>query len=119
MVASERLFPNRQRTLVERLRLGETALGSVEVREVVERLRNVGMGSTERVFPDRKRTFEERLRLSETTLVRVEEPEIVKAKLRRRDDRRRATFPRSPENARRAALPRRNGPGLRGGAQGC
>ena len=70
MVGTERLLADRQRSLVERLGLGVAALVSVQLSQVVQRLRDIGMVGTERLLADRQRALVERLGLGVAALAR-------------------------------------------------
>jgi hypothetical protein len=59
------------RGLHQRQRIGVTTLRSVEISEVVERFRNIGMAGTERFLANRQRSPEERLGIGIATLVEV------------------------------------------------
>ncbi len=57
MLGAERLFSDRQRTLVERLGLRVGAGGTVQLGEIVERAGGVGMLGAERLLTDRQRAL--------------------------------------------------------------
>ncbi len=61
MLGSEGLFPDRQRALMERLRLGVTACDPVKRRQIIEALAHIRMPGSEGLFPDRQRALVERL----------------------------------------------------------
>ena len=50
MIATERLFGNGQRPLVERLGVGVAALVEIQQTQIVQRLSDIGMVATERPF---------------------------------------------------------------------
>jgi hypothetical protein len=61
MVGTERLLVDGQRAFVERLGVGVATLLSVELSQVVEARRDLGMIGTERLLVDGQRAFVERL----------------------------------------------------------
>ncbi len=67
------LLEDRQRPLVERLSLGVVALGSVELRQVVEALGHIRVLGSEGLLPDRQRAFVERLGLRVVALGMIEQ----------------------------------------------
>ena len=74
MVGAQRLLPDRQRALVERLGLGVAALRVVEYGQVVEARGDVGVVGSQRLLPDRQRALVERLGLGVAALVLVKRP---------------------------------------------
>ena len=75
----ERLLPDRQRALEERLGFGILALGLVQSGEVVEALADVGMRRPERLLHDRQGALIERLGLAVEALGAVQFGEVVEA----------------------------------------
>jgi hypothetical protein len=67
MVRTERFLADRERSLVERLSIGVTTLRSVQLSQVVERCRDIGMVGTERFLPDPQRTLCQRCGFGEFT----------------------------------------------------
>ena len=68
MLGAERLLPDRERALIERLGLGVAALGIVEHGQVVEARRHLGMLGAERLLPNGERALIERLGLGVAAL---------------------------------------------------
>jgi hypothetical protein len=54
MIATKRLFPYRQRSLIQRLGVGVAALPIVQVSQIVQRLSDIGMIATKRLFQYRQ-----------------------------------------------------------------
>ena len=68
MIGTQRLLPDRQRPLVQRLGVGVTALILVEDGQIVQDCRYVGMVGAERLLLDRQRPLVQRLGLRITAL---------------------------------------------------
>ena len=64
VVRTERLLADRQRALVEPLRLAVLALVSIHERQVIEGVGHVGVARAEGLLPDRQRALVEPLRLA-------------------------------------------------------
>src|SRR5207245_753579 len=77
MVGAERLFPNRQGALVERLGFGIVAFLPIELRQIVEAVRNIRMVGAQRLVADRQRAFVERLSFGVKVLGPVELGETI------------------------------------------
>ena len=77
MFGAEYRLPDRQRSLVERLRLGIVALFPIKFGEVIQASGHVGMIVAEVLLPDLQRTLVERFGLSVTALVDVKRGEVV------------------------------------------
>ena len=84
MIGTERFFADRQRALVERLGVGIAALVVVKHRQIVQRLRDIGMIGTKRLFSDRQRALVERLGVGIATLLLVKLPPDCSAIVRHR-----------------------------------
>ena len=69
MIGTERLFPDRQRALVERLGIGIATLGVVKPRQIVQRHGDIGMIGTKRLFLIASAALVERLGIGIATLV--------------------------------------------------
>ncbi len=77
MVGAERFLPDCQGALLEWLRLAIAALGIVELRQIVERFRDLGMVGAEGLLPDRQGALEERFRLAVTALGNIQRRQVV------------------------------------------
>src|ERR1700738_4957383 len=77
MFAPERLFPNGQRTLVQRLGLGVAAFVVIEQSQTVQRSCDIGMIAPERLFPNGQRTLVQRPGLGVAALAVIEPSQIV------------------------------------------
>ena len=84
MIGTERTFADRQRTAIERLRVGVALLMLVETGEIVQRARDVGMVRSQHLFADRERAPDRRLGLRIAVEVAVELAEIVQERRDRR-----------------------------------
>ncbi len=72
MVWTERILPNGEGALEERLGLGVAALVLVHLGQVAERRRDIGVVWTERLLPNGEGTLEERLGLGVAALDSVQ-----------------------------------------------
>ena len=79
MIGTEGLLTDRQRPLEQRLRLGVIALSTVQLRQIVQAGRHVGMIGTEGLLIDRQRPLVQRLCLGVIALRVVQPRQIVQA----------------------------------------
>ena len=77
MIGTERFLADRQRSLVQRFRIGIAPLLVVQERKIVQRRCDIGMIGTERFFAYRQRALVQRLGIGIATLVVVENRKIV------------------------------------------
>ena len=77
MIAPERLFPNGQRTLVQRLGVGVAALAAIQRSQIVQRRCDIGMIAPERLFPNGQRTLVQRLGVGVAALAVIQQSQIV------------------------------------------
>src|SRR5580700_7046303 len=77
MVGAEGFLFDRQRALVEPLRLGVLALEEIYAGQVVEGLSHVGMVGAEGLLPDRQRALIEPLRLGVLALEEILAGQVV------------------------------------------
>ena len=94
MLGTERLLPDGERALIERLGLRVLALGMVEQRQVVEARGHIGMLGAEGLLPDGERALIERLGLRVLALGMVERRQVVEARGHIGDVRGRGSSPR-------------------------
>src|ERR1700720_4082705 len=77
MIGTESLFPFRQRTLVERLRVDVTTLGVVKQCQTVQCRGNIGVNGTVGFFSYRQGALEQRYGIGVTTLGAAKLRQIV------------------------------------------
>src|SRR6478609_2330089 len=92
MIGTESLFPFRQRTLVERLRVDVTTLGVVKQCQTVQCRGNIGVNGTVGFFSYRQGALEQRYGSGVTTLGAAKLRQIGSATLQHPDDRDRIFF---------------------------
>ena len=77
MIATYRALADRQSALVERLGISEPAAPLIEIGEIVQRARDIGMIGAEHLFADRQRALDQRLSLGIAALDLADLAEIV------------------------------------------